>query len=53
MLEYRPVPWLFVAPLADLNYRVHSNFDGDSTWFSDQPLQVWWLDLKLAAGVRI
>ena len=28
----------FVAPLVGFNYRVHSNYDGDTSWFSDQSI---------------
>jgi len=54
LLEYRPAPWLFVAPAADLGYGVHTYYEGvGGTWFSEQPSQHWRLDWKIAAGVRI
>ena len=54
LLEHRPVPWLFVGPQVDFGYQMHTSFEGaESSWFSEQPAQVWRLDLKIAAGVRI
>ncbi len=53
LLEYRPVPWLFFAPVADFAYQMHTNYDGDTSWFSEQPYQLWRLDMRIAAGARI
>ena len=54
LLEYRPAPWFFVAPAVDFGYRAHTYYEGaNSTWFSEQPSQIWRLDWKIAAGARI
>jgi hypothetical protein len=54
ILEYRPAPWFFVGPAADFGYQVHTHYERvGSTWFSDQPSQIWRLDWKIAAGARI
>ena len=54
LLAYQPVQWVFVAPQVGFGYQVHTNMEGvGTTWFSAQPYETWWLDLKLAAGVRI
>jgi hypothetical protein len=54
MLQYRPVSWLFAGTVADFSYQMHmSSEEAGGGWFSEQPVQAWWVDWMVAVGGRI